>query len=471
MNTKNYNLVKALSWYTIGSVLIKSINFLTLRLFTELISTSAYGIFGVYQSYLTIFEMVILVGTAHSIKMVKYDEKMDYESYVSSVIYIPICGTIIFVLIAQIGFLFTDKIADLSHSMWLALLVTAGSSAFINIVDSKLILEGKYKLFIVSSLINTVLNIGISLILCYGVHDTENAYWARIIGGLLAGIGNSIFLSFFIKKCKPRIDYIKKGLLFGLPLLVHSIATQVLVQSDKIIISQLASYSAVGIYTAATSIVVIPMTLLSSVEHSWSPWYYEALSKNDYSSIKKKNTVIIILFAIGIITFILVCPEIVKIMTNRNYWDAVYVLIPLAIATFAELIYIIPLNLELYYKKNNAIWIYTVLIVVFNILFDIACIKLFGYLAGAYVTCVSRFLLFIMHYIRAKKINNKDTVDLRVLCLLIIGLIVADILTVMFSEAWLIRWGSAFAMCFIVGVIYLKNRKNRGNSNGLFGNL
>lgn len=61
MGLGNYNLTKALSWYTIGSILIKSINFFTLRIFTTLMSTSDYGVFGVYQSYLSISEMVILV--------------------------------------------------------------------------------------------------------------------------------------------------------------------------------------------------------------------------------------------------------------------------------------------------------------------------------------------------------------------------------------------------------------------------
>lgn len=463
MSGKKYNLVKALSWYTIGSVLIKSINFLTLRLFTDLISTSAYGIFGVYQSYLTIFEMLILVGTSHSIKMVKYDEDMDYEAYVSSVIYIPIFGTIILIFASQIIFLFADAIADLSNGMWTALFITAGAASVINIVNSKLILEGNYKLFIISSLINTILNIGISLALCYKVYDSENAYWARIFGGLFAGIVNSAFLVFFIKLRKPRVDYIKKGILYGLPLLVHSIATQILVQSDKIIISQLSSYSAVGIYTAATNIVVIPMTLLSSVEHSWAPWYYESLSKQQYSSIKKKNTTIVSLFAVGTIVFVLVCPEIVRVMTNKDYWDSLYVLVPLTIATFAELIYIIPLNLELYYKKNNVIWVYTLSIVIFNIVFDILFIKLFGYLAGAYVTCVSRFLLFVMHYIRAKRIDNNDTVDLKYIGFSFAGLALANVIAVSFTNIWQMRWAIAALICATAIVLFIRfKNKVRG---------
>lgn len=472
MSKKKYNLFKALSWYTIGSILIKSINFLSLRLFTDLIDTSAYGKFGVYQSYLTIFEMIILIGTAHSIKMVKYDEKIDYESYVSSVIFIPIFGTFFFLFLAQIGFCFTDKIADLPLSMWSALFVTAGASAFINIVNSKLILEGKYQPYIISSLLNTVINISVSLFLCYLVYNAKDAYWARIVGGLLAGVGNCFFLLFFIKLRKPRIDYLKKGIIFGLPLLIHSIATQVLVQSDKIIISQLASYSAVGIYTVATNIVVIPMTLLSSVEYSWAPWYYESLSRNDYNSIKFKNTIIIVLFALGTIGFVLVCPEMVRLMTNIDYWNSIYVLIPLTINTFIELIYLIPLNLELYYKKNNAIWMYTVPVVIFNIVFDIIFIKIFGYLAGAYVTCVSRFLLFVMHYFRAKKINKNDIMDVPTICMLMIGMVIANLVTVIFLDFWIIRWGLVMLLCLVAGVFYLKNKNSYGgNGNAELGDL
>lgn len=180
MKEKKYNLVKALSWYTIGSVLIKSINFFTLKIFTNLISTTDFGVFGVYQSYLNIFEMVILVGTVHSIKMVKYDKKINYESYVSSVIYIPIIGTIVLLLITAFVSIFTNNFAKLPINMWEILFITAGIGSIINIVNSKLILEGKYKVYIASSLINTVVNIGLSIILCYTIYNTLNTYWARI---------------------------------------------------------------------------------------------------------------------------------------------------------------------------------------------------------------------------------------------------------------------------------------------------
>lgn len=459
MGEKKYNLVKALSWYTIGSVLIKSINFISLRLFTELINANDFGVYGVFQSYLTIFEMVILLGTAHSIKMMKYDKEVDYDTYVSSVIYIPIIGTILLLFLTGCIDFFTGQIADLPTSMWYILFVTAGISSVVSIIGSRFILEGNYRLFIFSSLINTVTNIGVSVGLCYTIYNNSNAYWARIYGGLTSGIINCIFLLLFFKPRKPQIEYIKKGIVLGLPLLVHSVATQVLVQTDKILISQMCSYSQVGIYTAAVNLVVIPMTLLSSVEHSWSPWYYESLSKKDYKGIKGINTKILSLFSVGLVLFILGSPEVVHIMTNKEYWDSVYVLIPLTVSVFAELVYIIPLNLELYYKKNNAIWLYTTSAVVINIIFDLIFIRSFGYMASAWVTCASRFILFILHFFRAKRIDKHTLMNMKVIVVLIILILASSFLTMYVYQNWIVRWSVILIVLLVTGAYLLRNRK------------
>lgn len=464
MSNNKYNLAKALSWYTIGTVLIKSINFLTLKLFTSLISTADFGVFGVFQSYLGIFEIIILLGTAHTIKMVKYDTEIDYERYVGSVVMIPIIGMVIMLSVAQICSMFTQSVADMSISLWRATFITAGFLAIASIISSKLILEGRYKIYMGYSLLNTVINISISLFLCYTVFKEHDTYWARVYGGIVSSVVSCIYLLFFADLKLPCIEYIKKGIIIGIPLLVHAIATQVLVQSDKIIISQLASYSSVGIYTVASNIVVIPNTLLSSIENSWSPFFFQGLSEKKYSELIDKNNKIIIGFALILCLFILAVPEIVMIISNRDYWDAVYVLIPLTIASFAELIYLIPLNLEMYYKKNQAIWIYTVSIMIFNIVFDILFIKLFGYLAGAYVTCVSRFGLFVLHYIRAKRIDNNDVLCRLTVIMCIIGLIVCSVITIVGRKLILVRIGMGIIVLGILVVYFKKNGgKNHGN--------
>lgn len=459
LNENQYSLLKALSWYTMGNVLIKSINFLTLRLFTSLLSTSDYGVFGVYQSYLGIFEMIILVGTAHTIKMVKYDQSIDYETYVSSVIYIPVMGAALSLFFVQLYFLFFDTLAGLTKGLWNTLLITAGMVSVANVICSKLILEGKYKAYILYSLINTVVNISVSLLLCYMRFFEGEGYWARVIGAMSSGIVSCIYLLVFMRVRRPCLKYIKTGIGMGVPLLVHAVATQVLVQTDKIVISQLVSYSAVGIYTAASNIAVIPNTLLNSIENSWSPWFYKALSEKKYGELRKKNSRIIGIFAAGLAAFLMVSPEGVRLLTAKEYWDAAYILMPLAIASFAELIYLMPLNLELFYKKNKAIWVYTLSVVVMNIVLDIIGIKLFGYVAGAYVTCISRLALFLLHYIRAGRIDRHHIIDLRIVVIALAGLTATDIFVLTCIDIWFVRWLAALAGMMAALILLRKKRK------------
>lgn len=470
MGPEKYNLTKALSWYTIGSILIKSINFFTLRVFTTLMSTSDYGVFGMYQSYLSILEMVILVGTAHTIRMVRYDKSIDYDKYVNSVIYIPIAGTMLPLVFIQFYFAFSSTLAGLARGIWNCLFIAAGTTAIANIISGKLILDGKYKAYIIYSLINTGVNICVSLYLCCSVFYDRNGYWARIIGSVASSIVSCIFLIFLLELRKPCVKYIKMGILMGLPMLAHAVATQVLVQSDKIVIGRVASYSAVGIYTVASSIVLIPNTILSSVEHSWSPWFYQSLSEKKYDELRKKNGRIVSLFALGVSAFILIVPEIVRIMADTEYWDSVYILMPLTMACFAELIYLMPLNLELFYKRNKEIWIYTSIAVIFNFAFDIICVVSLGYLAAAYITFAARILLFALHYIRAKKIDPNNILDIRIVIFSLTGILAVNVVSAIYVDEWRIRLLMFLAV--VIGAVFLlRNKVKRNDSDEYFNYL
>ena len=51
MDNINKKAVKAGIWYTIGNMLLKGCIFLTLPIFTRLLSTSDFGIYNTYMAY------------------------------------------------------------------------------------------------------------------------------------------------------------------------------------------------------------------------------------------------------------------------------------------------------------------------------------------------------------------------------------------------------------------------------------
>ena len=84
-DSKN-KVVRAGIAYTIGNVLLRGIAFLTLPIFTRILTTQEFGLFNVYVSYetiLTIFSGVCLYG---SLRTAWYDYRTSFDQYVSSIL-------------------------------------------------------------------------------------------------------------------------------------------------------------------------------------------------------------------------------------------------------------------------------------------------------------------------------------------------------------------------------------------------
>lgn len=455
-----YNFFKAFSWYTLGSLLIKAISFVTLPLFTKLLSTADFGVYGLYLSYLGLCEMTVLVGAVHSMRVIKYDESYDFDRYVSSIIVLPVIGAALLTLILQVYFVFFSELGALNKSVWMAICFTSGISAIANILSSKLVLEGEYKKYVLYSLTNTSLNVVLSIVFCYTIFNNGDAYWARIYGAVVGFSIGGVLLLFLCNLKRPLRKYVKQGVIIGCPLLLHAIGTQILVQTDKIIIAEMETFSAVGIYSVATTLAAIPMVVLSSLENSWAPWFLTKLAEKNYAEIRQKNNFCIRMFAIGIFIFVLMSPDFVYWFTVETYWDAMFALMPLSIAVFAEFIYIIPLNVEMFYVKTSQIWIYTVAVIIVNIVFDIIMLNYYGYLAAAYVTCAVRVLLFGMHYRYVLTLDDNEVFDKNIIFCSIGLLILGNFIGGYFRDSSIIRWG----IISVIGIsitLYYRDRVSK----------
>lgn len=457
LENKKYNMIKAVSWYTIGNILIKSTSFFILPIFTRLMSVYDYGVYSTYIANMAILETILLCGLASTVKMAKYSG-LNYNSYITSILFIPIFLAVLTNIVINIVFFWNTLILGMDRILWNYLLITIIFMSINSILSGKAVIDGKYKVFMGYSAIYTISNIGFSLILCYTVYREHETYMARVIGGCVAAGLSAIFLLFSNKKGNINIKYIKQGICWGIPLLFHAIAATLMAQSDRILIQKYDSYDAAGIYGIAVTIMGIPMVIVTSFENAWIPWFYEKLSKKEYKIITKLNNLYISSFAVIIAAFMLVSPEIIKIFTHSDYWDSVYSLTPLLLSVFAELLYLIPLNIEIYYKKTNKIAFITALAMVFNLVFDIICIIKINYIAAAYVTFAARYFLFLLHWIYKNKIDYNQIISKQVIFGTSLSLFILNIWMQFIKDKLLFRW----TLCFLLGVfiiLYLKKNK------------
>lgn len=453
---KQYNVAKAAIWYTIGNILIRGVSFFVLPIFTNLMSTEDYGIFSIYSSYVTIFDVIILLGLSATVRMAKFNKELNYDKYMGTITCIPLAATLISTIVLNVFFIFGIKeVLSMSQELWNFLFITSASGAVSGIISARLVIDAEYKKYMYFSLLNVISNVSLSLILCYTIYSTENVYMARVWGMLLSSIISCIYILkvsntkfYFERQC------FKQSMVWGIPLLFHTLATVILTQSDRIIIKEIESYSNAGIYSIAVTMIAIPLVLYTSFESAWAPWLFDKLEKKDYKSICKLNNKYIIFFATIIAGFMLLCPDVIHVFTNYNYWDSVYCLVPLSICVFGEMIYSIPTNVEYFNKKTLYITTGTILTTIINIILDIIFVLKWGFIGAAYATSLSKLILFLFHWYFAKKIDKNDVFSAKVVGACLLGLCLLNIFILKNVDAIVLRWSVTILICafFLYGV-------------------
>ena len=111
----------------------------------------------------------------------------------------------------------------------------------------------------------------------------------------------------------------------------------------------------------------------------------------------------------GIVAFVnlalvAIAPEAVQIFAPKSYYDAIYVIPPVAMSVFFMYAYDIFAKFQFYYEKTKFVMIASSMSAVLNLALNYIFVKLFGYYAAGYTTLFCYAVYTIAHYIFMNKI-------------------------------------------------------------------
>jgi len=396
----NHKVVKAGSWYTFTNFFTMGISFLTLPIFTRLLSTADYGIANLYSSYLSIITIVFSLDLVGSVTMAKFDFKEDYDQFLSSTLFLAIIS---FTFFSAILLFFQDsfsKILDLDNTLIYLLIIHSFASFVQNFVFAKFRVEYNYKKISIIQIINSILGVVLAIVLITQVFK-DNKYYGKILGGALPVIFFGFILMFYVlikgKKFVNK-EYWKYALIISLPLIFHSLAGIINAHFDRIAINKYIGAEETGIYSFAYNLGAIINVLWTSTNQAWVPWFYEKMDVLDFSTIQKRAKNFRDFFTLAYILILFLSPEIIKIMSDKAYWGGLSVVPFIFMAYYFNLMYSFEVNVEFYEKKTHMISIGTILAAALNVVLNIIFIPKYGYVAAAITTVVSNFALFIFHF-------------------------------------------------------------------------
>jgi predicted dehydrogenase len=264
---KGNKVIKAGIGYTVGNILIKGINFLTLPLFSRLLTTEEFGVYNVFASYEAILYVVVGLSIHSSVRSANLEFKGQIKKYTSSVSLIYLLNALILLATAVFWGNQLSKLLDFSKIEIVLLVLYSLGSSLLALYNNLISLEYSYGKYLAASLFNSVGNVLLSLVLILTIFRDHRDV-GRIVGGtvticLLALI---LLLSIY-KQAKPRINkvYWKFAVKYSLPIVPHGISQVLLAQFDRIMIRSMVGNAEAGIYSLAENIKLILTIITDSI--------------------------------------------------------------------------------------------------------------------------------------------------------------------------------------------------------------
>lgn len=448
---------KATIWFIFCSSMQKCISLITTPIFTRLMTTEQYGQFSIYNSWLqifTIFTTLRLNWGVFSKGMSKYkDDRDGYTSTMQTVTFIlaAIVMGVYLIFRKQINAL-TELPTVIMVAMLAELLVTPA----IDFWSIRKRFDYIYKPVVFRTLLMVVLNTVIGIV---AVYFSEEKGYVRILTciGVNICFGVGLFI-YNLKKGKKLLcwEYAKFALSFNLPLLLHYISQYILDQFDRIMIQKLVGIAAAGIYSVAYNAGALMKIVTQSINNALVPWIYEKLENKEIKQLDNIMFLVYIVVAICAVGFSLFAPEIVMILADERYHEAIYTIPPVAIGMVFLFIYTTFANIEIYFNQNKFAMFISMIGAFLNIGLNYICIQAFGYIAAAYTTLFCYVVFAASHYVymtkSVKRILGEHVFNTARLIWLSVGILLVGIGVVFMYDKIVMRYTVIVTMMVLIFV-------------------
>lgn len=400
--------VKASFWFLICSFLQKGISVITTPIFTRLLTTAEYGQYNVFNSWLGIVTIFVSLNLSYGVYaqgLVKFEEEEKvFSSALQGLSTSLVAGwTVIYLAFHK----FWNDLLSLSTVQMLAMLVMIWATAVFGFWAAAQRVHFHYRMLVFVTL---AISIAKPLVGVFFVIYAADKVTARILGlALVELIGYSAFFWIQILRGKKFFYYKfwKHALLFNIPLIPHYLSQTVLNSADRIMIERMCGADEAGIYSLAYSISLIMTLFNTALMQTISPWIYKKIKAKKIIDIAPVAYITLIAIAVVNILLIVFAPEAVALFAPASYYDAVWVIPPVAMSVYFMYSYDLFAKFAFYYEKTKFITAGSVIGAILNIVLNYIFINQFGYRAAGYTTLACYIVYSVGHYIFMNKVCDE----------------------------------------------------------------
>lgn len=422
----------------IGFVFNKGISFLMIPILTRILTTDDYGKISTYAAWMALLAYVIGMALEYSVRNAFVDYKNSMDAYMSALCGLSLTGAVVIGVVVFCGNKFLAH--QMNDVLCFCCIAHAYVHALVNYANMYFTMYEQHikrvLILVLPNLLSSVL--GVVLIL----QMSQDRYMGRIWGYVLIFLPLGLFLladAFRKGRTFYRADYWKYALIISIPMIFHGLSNVILTNFDRILISTIRNDSEAGIYSLVYNFSMIAIAVTTAIESIWIPWFTKQMEESNVKAINMYVSIYIYAVVAVICGILMVAPEVLMLMSSREYWSGKILIAPIVLSSFMIFLYSNYVAVELYYKANRCIALNTLTAAVFNLVTDILLIPEFGNVGAAYTTLASYVLLFFMHYRYSRKLN-RELYPFRIYFIPLVLVTVMSAVSYLCLDNWLLRW-------------------------------
>lgn len=454
---------KSAIWYTVATFVTKGLGFLTIPLFTRVMTTGEFGLFNNYAAWQTILLSVLSLESYATLNRARLDYKgKDLQDYQFTLLTSSLGVTMLLVILLigapAIPEMLTDLDKQYLYIMVLYLLFYPAFTMFQMLQR----VQYRYKLSAFLSLGASLFATGLAVLL---VVTTDDALMGRIVGQYVPFVvlGVAFYLWYWKTGGSFRLRHLKYALPLAIPLVVATLGSQILLLGCRIVTQHACGSNEVAFLSLATTVSQIVLIMVNTLNNAWTPWLYDCLAENEPD--KALNTFRLYIWGISVLSVVIMLmgPELVLLLGGSAYMPAVWLFPSFMFACLLGMLANQYVYLETYYKDVWAGGISTLILGLANLPLCWIFIQFWGFEAIGLANTLSNALLICAHkLVLSKLLRVEDIFSARIvmppLCFAALSSI-ASIVAYM-TEIDPLRW-ACVALLALSAVCVVWRKRNR----------
>ena len=420
--------------YAGANLLQRFFAFLLLPLYTRYLTPESYGIIAVVTALSMTLGMVLNLSFSGAITRFHFEYK-DSEKLKefrgTLLIFVSLFSLFVGGLLLLVGeYFFAPLLGDVPF--WPYMAVGVAGAIFFPIYDlflSAVQVEERSKRFAWVTISNFIVRAGIAITLVVGAGmQAEGPLIATAVTTILYAI-----LALFL--IKPTISftfkavYLKEALSYSLPLLPHTLVTQIKHITDKLFLNSMVNTASAGIYNLGFHIGSLTAIVAIAANRAFIPPFMSAMksgNRKELEELEELASLLVYLYVMISLFMSFFAKEIVTVLATKYYIDG-FVVIPFIAFSFAARgIYFLFVNTLFYHKKaTKFVVIGSATGMVINVVFNWFFIRWWGLVGAAIATMLSQVITTIVIAIIAHPMSKIKWHYFRYSALFILAILLA----------------------------------------------